>query len=172
MSISNHIFLVGFMGAGKSTVAFALHRRLALPLVEMDERLVQEQGMSINEIFERFGEERFRGLESRLIVELGEGEPSVISCGGGVVVRPENIENMKRSGRVVYLSATPETVYERVKNSMDRPVLNGHMNVEYIAELMGRRSALYEAAADVTVKTDGRSPEAICDEIEEQIKKL
>lgn len=172
MSISNHIFLVGFMGAGKSTVAFALHRRLALPLVEMDERLVQEQGMSINEIFERFGEDRFRELESRLIVELGEGEPSVISCGGGVVVRPENIEHMKRCGRVVYLSATPETVYERVKNSTDRPVLNGHMSVEYIAGLMERRSALYEAAADVTIKTDGRGPEAICDEIVQQIEKL
>lgn len=172
MSISYNIFLIGFMGAGKSTVARALHQKLGLPLVEMDERIVEEQGISINEIFERFGEDRFREIESRLILDLGEAGPSVISCGGGVVVRPENTEYMKKSGKVVYLSATPETVFERVKNSTDRPILNGHMNVEYIAGLMEKRRALYEAAADLTILTDGRSRDELCTEITEQLEKL
>lgn len=172
MSISYNIFLIGFMGAGKSTVARALHQKLGLPLVEMDERIVEEQGISINEIFERFGEDRFREIESRLILDLGEAGPSVISCGGGVVVRPENTEYMKKSGKVVYLSATPETVFERVKSSTDRPILNGHMNVEYIAGLMEKRRALYEAAADLTILTDGRDRDELCTEIMERLEKL
>ena len=72
---------------------------------------------------------------------------------------------MKQSGRIVLLTATPKTVYERVKNSNDRPILNNHMNVEYIAELMEKRRALYEAAADVTIATDDKTRDEIWDEI-------
>ncbi len=161
----HNIFLIGFMGAGKSTIAKALQRELGFPLVEMDERIVQEQGMSINDIFAQYGESRFRDIESQLVVDLGEQEPSIISCGGGVVVRPQNTQNMKKSGKIVFLTATPETIYERVKNSTDRPILNGHMNVEYIAELMEKRRALYEEAADITIQTDGKTREQICEEI-------
>lgn len=161
----HNIFLIGFMGAGKSTIAKALQRELGFPLVEMDERIVQEQGMSINDIFAQYGESHFRDIESQLVVDLGEQEPSIISCGGGVVVRPQNTQNMKKSGKIVFLTATPETIYERVKNSTDRPILNGHMNVEYIAELMEKRRALYEEAADITIQTDGKTREQICEEI-------
>ena len=161
----HNIFLIGFMGAGKSTIAKALQRELGFPLVEMDERIVLEQGMSINDIFAQYGESRFRDIESQLVVDLGEQEPSIISCGGGVVVRPQNTQNMKKSGKIVFLTATPETIYERVKNSTDRPILNGHMNVEYIAELMEKRRALYEEAADITIQTDGKTREQICAEI-------
>lgn len=168
--IDYNIFLIGFMGAGKSTIARALVRTLGCPLVEMDERIVQEQGMSINDIFAQYGEEHFRDIESRLIQDLGKQKASVISCGGGVVVRPQNTEYMKQSGRIVFLSATPETVYERVKNSSDRPILNGHMNVEYIAQLMEKRRSLYEAAADLTVATDKKTREEICQEILDRLE--
>ena len=77
MTADKNIFLIGFMGAGKSTIARALHRRLELPLVEMDERIVQEQGMPINDIFDRFGEERFRDIESELVKTLGQQAPSI-----------------------------------------------------------------------------------------------
>ncbi len=164
-----NIFLIGFMGAGKSTVARALHKRLGCPIVEMDERIVQEQGMSINEIFARYGEDAFRDMESNLILTLGQEEASIVSCGGGIILRDCNTEYMKRSGTVVYLSATPETIYKRVHLSTDRPILNGHMNVEYIAGLMEQRRARYEAAADVTIVTDGRSAQAISQEIIEKI---
>ena len=163
--ISRSIFLIGFMGAGKSTIARALQRELGFPLIEMDERIVKEQGMSINDIFAQYGEDHFRDIESQLIVDIGKEEPSIVSCGGGVVVRPQNTQNMKEIGRIVFLKATPETIYERVKNSTDRPILNGHMNVEYIAELMEKRRALYEAAADITIQTDGKMREQICYEI-------
>ena len=163
--INCNIFLIGFMGAGKSTIARTLQRELGFPLVEMDERIVQEQGMSINDIFAQYGEAHFRESESQLVVDLGKQEPSIVSCGGGVVVRPENTQNMKKSGRIVLLKASPETIFERVKNSTDRPILNGHMNVEYIAELMEKRRALYEEAADITIQTDGKTREQICEEI-------
>ena len=106
--INCNIFLIGFMGAGKSTIARTLQRELGFPLVEMDERIVQEQGMSINDIFAQYGEAHFREIESQLVVDLGKQEPSIVSCGGGVVVRPENTQNMKKSGRIVLLKASPE----------------------------------------------------------------
>ena len=161
-----NIFLIGFMGAGKSTIAKALCKELQMQLVEMDARIVEEQGMSINDIFAQYGEDHFRDIESQLILTLGEEGNTIVSCGGGVVVRPQNIEFMKKGGKVVFLSATPETIYERVKNSTDRPILNGHMNVEYIAELMEKRRALYEAAADIKIETDGKSRSVICKEIQ------
>ena len=129
-----NIFLIGFMGAGKSTVAKTLQEKLKMNLVEMDARIVEEQGMSINDIFAKYGEDYFRDIESRLILDIGKEGNTIVSCGGGVVVREKNIEYMKQNGKVVYLSATPETIYNRVKDSTDRPILNGHMSVEYIAE--------------------------------------
>lgn len=165
-----NVFLIGFMGAGKSTIARSLQKELNMELVEMDERIVEEQGMSINEIFERYGETGFRDIESQLVVDLGNRETgnqktSIVSCGGGVVVRPENVENMKKSGKIIFLTATPQTILERVKDGTDRPLLNGHMNVEYIEELMKKRQALYEGAADYQVATDGKTKGEICTEI-------
>lgn len=163
--MKKNIFLVGFMGAGKSSIARVLVERLGMNLIEMDARIVEEQGMTINDIFEKHGESYFRDIESKLILAIGEEGNSVVSCGGGVVVRNENTEYMKKNGVVVYLSATPETIFNRVKDSTERPILNGHMNVGYIAELMDKRRALYEGAADFTVTTDGRNVETICEEI-------
>ena len=95
--ISRSIFLIGFMGAGKSTIARALQRELGFPLIEMDERIVKEQGMSINDIFAQYGEDHFRDIESQLIVDIGKEEPSIVSCGGGVVVRPQNTRHRRPS---------------------------------------------------------------------------
>ena len=88
------------------------------------------------------------------------------------MVRQENISHMKESGKIVLLTATPQTIYERIKDSTDRPVLNGHMNVEYIRELMEKRREKYEAAADLIVATDDRSIEEICREIIEGVRQL
>lgn len=161
----SNLYLIGFMGAGKSTIARMLSKKMGKALVEMDERIVKEQGMSINEIFEIHGEEYFRQVESRLVQTLGREGNCIVSCGGGVAVRQENVDHMRESGRIVFLSATPETIYQRVKNSTDRPILNGHMNVEYIEELMEKRRGFYEAAADIVISTDDRSREDICAEI-------
>lgn len=167
----DNIFLIGFMGAGKSTIAKTLQSMLGMELVEMDARIVEEQKMSINDIFAQYGEDHFRDIESQLILDIGSEGNTIVSCGGGVVVRPQNTEYMKKSGKIVFLSATPKTIYERVKNSTDRPILNGNMNVEYIAQLMEKRRALYENAADIRIETDGKSKEEICREIADCISK-
>ena len=163
--VDYNIFLIGFMGAGKSTIARVLQKELDMELIEMDERIVEEQGMSINEIFEKKGEDGFRDIESQLVTDIGESHNSIVSCGGGVVIRPQNVENMKKSGKIIFLTATPQTILERVKNGKERPLLNGHMNVEYISELMEKRRQFYEDASDVKVATDNKTVGEICTEI-------
>lgn len=160
-----NIFLIGFMGCGKSTVARTLSKKLEVTQVEMDELIVKEQGMPITEIFEKHGEEHFRDIETELIHRLQEMDGVVVSCGGGAVLREENRKLMKQSGVIILLKAKPETILSRVKNSTNRPVLNGNMNLEYITELMERRRACYEDAADYVIETDGKEIDCICNEI-------
>ncbi len=160
-----NIFLIGFMGAGKSTIARGLSEKLEMQRVEMDELIVQKQQMSISEIFDEYGELYFRNLESNCLIELQKQKQTVVSCGGGIVMREDNRDTMKQNGRVVLLTATPETILERVKDSDERPILNNHMNVDYIAGLMEKRRERYQAAADVTIQTDNKTVTEICDEI-------
>ena len=164
-----NILLIGFMGAGKSTVADYMKKAYYMDVVEMDQIIAERQGMSISEIFEKYGEEFFRDLETALLVEMQSRKNVVISCGGGVPMRERNIKEMKKNGRVVLLTAKPETILERVKDDHNRPLLEGKKNVEYIAELMEKRREKYQAAADLIVETDGRTAEEICGEI---IRKL
>lgn len=166
-----NIYLIGFMGTGKSTVGSALAERLHATCVEMDELIEEQQQMAITEIFDTYGEAHFRDLETALLHSFADGEGLVVSCGGGCVLRDENAAVMKRSGSIVLLTASPETIYERVRHSTNRPVLNGHMSVAYIRELMEKRRARYEAVADVRVATDGKSAGTICAEIMAQISK-
>lgn len=160
-----NIFLIGFMGAGKSTAASALKHELNMNLVEMDEKIAQREGMAVSDIFDKHGEEYFRGLESSLVAELQQSSGNIVSCGGGVVIRQQNVARMKQNGHIVLLTAGPETIYERVKNSRERPILNGNMNVEYISGLMEKRRELYLAAADIIIATDGKTVPEICGEI-------
>lgn len=160
-----NIFLIGFMGSGKSTISACLSRAFSMEAVEMDRLIVKREGMSISDIFAVHGEEYFRGLETGLLTELLEKQNVVVSCGGGVPMRTINVAKMKENGRVVLLSATPETILERVKNSHDRPLLEGHKEVSYISELMEKRRPKYEAAADITVVTDKKSEREICAEL-------
>lgn len=163
--MGNNIFLIGFMGTGKSTIAKIIKEETGRALVEMDERLEAEAGMTINEIFEKYGEPHFRDLETELIRTIGNEGNTVVSCGGGVPMREVNVEAMRKSGTIVYLETTPETIFERVRYSTNRPLLNGNMNVEYITKLMNERRPKYEAAADVTVSTEGKTKHQICKEI-------
>lgn len=165
MKLNKHIFLIGFMGCGKSTNAAWLSREAGAVRMEMDQEIVRKQGMEISEIFAVHGEAYFRDLETELLRSLKDREPMVVSCGGGAVLREENVTLMKEMGTIVLLTARPETIYERVKDSTARPVLNGNMNLDYIKELMEKRRPRYEAAADLVVSTDGRTAEEICGEI-------
>ena len=105
-----NIFLIGFMGAGKSTISDYLKNVLAMDVVEMDQCIVERQGMSISDIFETYGEEYFRELETNLLIEMQSRSNVVVSCGGGVPMRERNVAEMKKNGRVVLLTAKPETI--------------------------------------------------------------
>lgn len=165
MELNGHIFLIGFMGCGKSTNAACLAGMTGAGRMEMDQEIVKEQGMEIAEIFAVHGESYFRELETELLKRLQDREPMVVSCGGGAVLREENVALMKKMGKIVLLTAEPETIYERVKDSTERPMLNGNMNLEYIRDLMEKRRLRYEKAADFSVATDGKDAEEICVEI-------
>ena len=160
-----NIFLIGFMGAGKSTISDYLKNALAMDVVEMDQCIVERQGMSISDIFETYGEEYFRELETNLLIEMQSQSNVVVSCGGGVPMRERNVAEMKKNGRVVLLTAKPETILERVKDNHDRPLLENNKNVSFIADLLEKRRAKYDAAADIVIQTDGKSELEICEEL-------
>lgn len=164
----HNIVLIGFMGTGKSTIARMLSTKCRMNIVEMDEEIVRRQGKSIPEIFAKQGETYFRNLETALLQELQTKNNQIISCGGGAVLRAENVRLMKENGCVVLLTAEPLTIYERVKHNNNRPILQGNMNVEYIASLMEERRGKYEEAADVVIATDGKMISQICAEVMEK----
>ena len=128
--------------------------------------------MSVSDIFEVKGEEYFRNLETELLIETQGRKNTIISCGGGVAMRERNVEEMKKNGRVVLLTAKPETILERVKENESRPLLEGKKNVEDIQNLMEKRRARYEAAADVIVATDDKTVLQICEELIQKLLEM
>ena len=167
-----NIVLIGFMGAGKSTISDFLKTVFAMDVVEMDQIIAEREGMSISDIFETYGEEYFRNLETELLIEMQSRKNVVISCGGGVPMRERNVVEMKKNGRVVLLTAKPETILNRVKDNHDRPLLEGNKNVDFIAELMEKRREKYEAASDIVIETDGKDRLEICEELVHSLRAL
>ncbi len=164
-----NIVLIGFMGAGKSTVASYLSAQLAMEAVEMDEIIAQREGMSISDIFKTKGEQYFRDAETSLLIELQSQKNMVISCGGGTPLRERNVAEMKKNGKVVLLTADPQTIFDRVKDEHGRPLIENNKNVEFIRGLMEQRRPKYEAAADIVIVTDNKSQQEICRELVERL---
>lgn len=164
-----NLFLIGFMGAGKSSVSAGLGRMLGREVVEMDQRIAAQEGMSIPELFAQKGEPYFRACETALLKSFAQGAPRIVSCGGGVPLREENVVAMRESGTVVLLTASPEVILERVKDSDERPLLQGHKDVSYIAVLMEQRRPRYKAAADITVDTSQLNIEEVCRQVLRQV---
>lgn len=167
-----NIVLIGFMGAGKSTISDYLSTMFAMDIVEMDQVIAEREEMSIPDIFATYGEEYFRNLETSLLIEMQEEKNMIISCGGGVALREVNVKEMKKNGRVVLLTASPQTIYERVKDSNERPLLNGRKNVKAISELMEQRREKYEAAADIVIQTDHKMILQICEELVQRLTEM
>ncbi len=166
---NRHIILIGFMGVGKSTISRELAYQTSRAEIDTDRWIEEHEGKKISQIFEEDGEEHFRDLETDMIDELADMKPAIISCGGGMAMRGLNVRKLKAMGHIVLLTAKPETIYERVRMNDDRPVLRGHMNTEYISQLMEQRRPYYEAAADVSVPTDHRMISDVAKEILEVI---
>ena len=123
----DNIFLIGFMGTGKTTVSKALAEILNCKEVDTDKYLVEKYNKEITEMFEVMSEDEFRDAESVAIEEIAKTKPQIISCGGGAVIRKKNSDVLKKSGVIVRLDADPETIFERVSRRTTRPLLNGNM---------------------------------------------
>jgi len=162
---NSNIYLIGFMGTGKSTIAYSLNEMIDKEVIEMDDLIVEEQNMPITDIFKKRGEEYFRDLETDLLKRVQTEGNKIVSCGGGVVINPQNVDIMKQSGIIVCLTANPETIFHRVKNSTKRPILNNNMSVKFIKELMEKRREKYLEAADIVIATDNKTINQIRSEI-------
>ena len=167
-----NIVLIGFMGAGKSTISEFLKTAFAMDVIEMDQIIAEREGMSISDIFEVYGEQYFRALETNLLIEMQSRTNVVISCGGGTPMRECNVVEMKKNGRVVLLTAKPETILDRVKDNHDRPLIENNKTVPFITDLMEKRRAKYEAAADIIIETDGKSELEICEELVHRLRAM
>ena len=165
-----NIYLIGFMGCGKSTIAEHLRKAYDMQIIEMDRELVERTGMTIPEIFSQYGEEYFRDEETKLLMECRTKNHMVVSCGGGVVLREKNVEIMKSCGKIVWLTAKPSTILERVKNDQNRPLLDGKKDILSIQTMLEKRLPCYEKAADIMIQTDGRDVLEICQEIIKKVK--
>lgn len=166
-----HIYLIGYMGCGKSSVAKRLADRLGMKCTDTDDMAACMAGMKIPEIFEKTGEEYFRNLETEALIRLSKADEHVVACGGGIVLREENIAVMKKTGIVILLTAKPEEILRRVSGSSDRPLLNGNMNIEYIKDMLSNREPLYKKAADMIIGTDNVSVNDVVNDIFSYINK-
>lgn len=167
--MKNNIYFIGFMGTGKSTISKHMAEITGYEEIDTDYEIVKKENMRIPEIFETYGEEYFRKKETEFLKGMREREHCIVSCGGGMALREENVKLMRETGVIVLLTATPETILERVKNGKDRPILNGHMNVSYIKELMEKREPYYKQAGEIVILTDGRNSMDMAKELKENL---
>ena len=167
--MAGNIVLVGFMGAGKSSVSEFLAKQLGRELVSTDALIESREGRTITEIFKTDKEPYFRQVEKDVVVQAGQKDGLVIDCGGGVVLDAENIANLKENGCIFYLKASPDEIYLRIKKETHRPLLYTENPLKKIEELLAQRETFYEQA-DYIIDTNGRSIDVICQEIVDLVK--
>jgi shikimate kinase len=161
----SHVLLIGFMGAGKSTVGRLVAEQLTLPFVDVDALVELADGRSTSEIFSEDGEVAFRELETAAVQSLDSMPPSVVACGGGVVLSDVNRAALKRLGRVAYLRVTAAETLARLGCDSTRPLLSGVGGALAVGPLLEAREALYSAVADAVVDTVGRTPREVADQV-------
>ncbi len=138
-----NIYLVGFMGTGKTTVGRVLAGKLNFKFVDLDDLIEGKEGIKIVDIFAKKGEAYFRDLESTALKETGGKEKLVVACGGGIVIRPGNVDFLEKNGLTVCLDAEPEAVYGRIRKSEHRPLLNVSNPKKEIEKLLNARKEFY-----------------------------
>jgi shikimate kinase len=161
-----NLVLIGYRGTGKSTVAGLLAGRLGMEVISLDREIVRTAGRSIPEIVAEHGWPYFRDLESAVVEGVAARDRLIIDAGGGVILRPENVENLKRRGTLVWLRASISAIVARIEGGADRPALTaGKSFTEEVEDVLRERTPLYTAAADHCVDTDGRTPAAVAEEV-------
>ncbi|WP_431029836.1 shikimate kinase [Lysinibacillus sp. LZ02] len=164
------IYLVGFMGCGKSAIGRRLSYFLKMPYYDMDHEIVRQQGMTIPEIFEKYGEERFREIETEFL-QTFRNEACIIATGGGVAMKEENRRIMRRTGLVFFLDATFENIYVRIRNDQNRPIVQ-RSSKEELHELYQNRRKYYREVGHIPVLTEDRSIRQVVEYIGFQVNRL
>jgi len=175
---SHRIYLTGFMGSGKSTIAPILANTLGYTSVDIDREIEKSAGKTVREIFESFGEEYFREIERKVLQELSHREECVISLGGGTIISDVNLNIVKSTGVLVYLKVSEEQLFHRLKHKTDRPMLSslptGASEIEvqqHINTLLARREPYY-AQADVIIDMEGKKVGVTIDIIMERLRQM
>ncbi len=164
-----NIVLVGFMGTGKTKVALAVAEKLKLLYISADKLIEKEAGTSISEIFAKKGEAHFRKIEKKVIGDVSNIKNAVIDTGGGVVINPENVENLKKNGILICLWASPEVILKRTEKYFNRPLLKVERPLERIKKLLEIRKPFYERAGH-HINTSGMSIEEVVNQVERIVK--
>ena len=168
--MKDNIILIGFMGSGKTSVGIKLSYHMKRTMIDTDKWIEQKQKKTISEIFDIYGEEAFRKMETECIKELiCKEDRQIISVGGGLPIREENHDLLKQLGKVVYLKVRPETVYERLKNDTSRPLLQVEDPLKQINGLMAQRAPVYEKCADIVIDVSDKSFDEILEQIVDSI---
>ena len=170
--MKNNVALIGFMGVGKTAVGLVLAEKLCRIFVELDSLIELKAGKSIPEIFQQDGEIAFRELEIEVTREIAGEQYSVIACGGGIVLNKINIDRLRESSRIVYLTASPGVVLKRVSTEAgQRPLLEVDNPTLTIQELLEFRKPFYERAADITIDTSKLDINTVAEQIIDKLKK-
>ena len=163
--VNKNIVLIGFMGSGKSLCSIRLGDLLSREVISTDKAIEQREGKSIPEIFKEQGEAYFREVESKVIQEISGMTGKIIDTGGGVVLNKDNVDLLKKSGILIWLKASVETIWNNIQHvPRKRPLLDVEDPKGKIKELMEERIPFY-SQADISLVTDGKSIEKICDHI-------
>jgi shikimate kinase len=167
---TNNTFLVGLMGAGKTTIGRSLAKRLELMFVDSDREIEARTGVSIPTVFDIEGEEGFRRRESEVIAQLSKQSAQVVATGGGAVLRPENRVNMRDGGFVVYLNVPPAILWERTRHDRNRPLLQVDDPLLKLQELYAVRDPLYREVADLVIDGGRVSAQSVLQLIAEEFE--
>ena len=165
-----HLYLIGYRGSGKSTVGRLLAQRLNRPLVDTDDLVESQSGMTIKDIFATQGEAWFRDIEAKIVSSVSASEiPAIVSLGGGAVLSESTQKILGSTGTCVWLSASPEYLFRRIQSDqatqLRRPNLSQSGGFAEVADVLSKRTPIYESLSDITVAVEGKTPDEICDEI-------
>ncbi|MEW6171110.1 MAG: shikimate kinase [Candidatus Omnitrophota bacterium] len=164
-----NIYLVGFMGTGKTATAKLIAKTLNRKFLDLDDLITTKEKKSITKIFEEKGEVYFRKVEKEIVKEISAQKDLIVACGGGVVIDKDNLDNLKKSGVVICLTSTPEIILERTKKFNHRPLLNVDNPIEKIKELLIKREPFYNQAHYI-LDTTKLTPAQTKDEVLKLIK--
>ena len=161
------IILIGFMGVGKTTIGKIIAKKLKLNFVDMDNYIEKREGKSISKIFEEYGEQHFRELESESLKDLIKSDNIVISTGGGIVTKKENSDILKKEKIVIFLDANTQTILNNLYKEIDkRPLLSNSKNVEYtISNLLNQRYEKYNSICDIKIDINEKNIEEVVSQI-------